>query len=58
MPSSAANTILQGNISPPVFADTTNQNFYIEPLGGVKDVIAYYMQNFPDTVYNKSPHSL
>lgn len=43
-------------ITIPTVRDTVDQNFFLEPLGGPKDVF-YYLDRFPEEVYHKSPDS-
>lgn len=40
----------------PKFSEISNQNTLIEGLGGPKDVF-FYLENFPESIYNKSPDS-
>lgn len=43
-------------ITIPTVRDTVDQNFFLEPLGGPKDVV-YYLERFPEEIYHKSPDS-
>lgn len=43
-------------VTVPQYSELVNQNILIDELGGPKDVF-YYLENFPEELYNKSPDS-